>query len=87
MYVENREEADTVLNTDLQKKLSKFSAGGPFAVFFDKKKVYLVIRRKKDSLEAPVYKAAKESACRKEAEKEVAIIQKWIELLNKEIMK
>lgn len=87
MYVENREEADTVLNKDLQKKLSKFSAGGPFAVFFDKKKVYLVIRRKKDSLEAPVYKEAKESACRKEAEKEVAIIQKWIELLNKEIMK
>lgn len=87
MYVENREDADKVLDKDMQKRLSKFSAGGPFAVFFDKKKVYLIIRRRKDSLEAPVYKAAKEATCRKEAEKEVAIIKKWIDLLNEGIVK
>lgn len=87
MYVENREEADKFLDKEMQKKLSKFSAGGPFAVFFDKKKVYLIVRRRKDSLEAPVYKAAKESSCRKEAEKEVAIIKKWIDLLNDCVMK
>lgn len=87
MYVGNREEADKFFSKDMQKKLSKFTAGGPFAVFFDKKKVYLIIRRRKDSLEAPVYKPAKEATCRKEAEKEVAIIKKWIELLNQEVMK
>ena len=80
-------EADKFLDKDMQKKLSKFSAGGHFAVFFDKKKVYLIVRRRKDSLEAPVYKAAKESSCRKEAEKEVAIIKKWIDLLNDCVMK
>lgn len=87
LYVENREEADKVLSDSLRKKLSKFAAGGPIAVFFDKQKVYLVIRRNKDSMEAPVYKAAKESSCRKVAEREVVIIKKWIDLLNDEVMK
>lgn len=87
MYVESREEADKVLSKDFQKSLCKFSAGGPIAVFFDKQRVYLVIRRRKDSLEAPVYKAVKESTCRKEAGKEAQVIRDWLELLDQNALK
>lgn len=82
VYVQNQEEAASFINRELMKKLLKFSGGGPFAAYFDKKKVYLIIRRKKDSMEAPIYKAVKESVCRREAEKEVEVIKKWIQLLD-----
>lgn len=82
VYVQNQEEAANFVDKELMKKLSKFSGGGPIAAFFDRKKVYLIVRRKKDSMEAPVYKAVKESACRREAEKETEVIKKWLQLLD-----
>lgn len=87
VYAQNVEEAVKFVDRELMRKLNKFSGGGPIAAFFDKKKVYLIIRRKKDSMEAPVYKAVKENACRKEAEKEAEVIRNWIELLHDCVVK
>lgn len=87
VYVQNPTEAADFIDKELMRKLSKFSGRGPIAAFFDKKKVYLIIRRKKDSMEAPVYKAVKESACRREAEKEAEVIKKWLELLDACVIK
>lgn len=82
VYVQNEQDAGVFVDKELMKKLSKFSGGGTIAAFFDKKKVYLIINRKKDSMEAPVYRAVKESFCKKEAEKETDIIKKWLQLLD-----
>lgn len=82
VYVENPQEADGFVDKELMKKIAKFSGGGPIAAFFDKKKVYLIIKRNKDSMEAPIYKKVKESACRKEAERESEVIKKWLQLLD-----
>ncbi len=87
VYAQNVEEAIKFVDKEFMRKLNKFSGGGPIAAFFDKKKVYLIIRRKKDSMEAPVYKAVKEATCRKEAEKEAEVIRKWIDLLHDCVVK
>lgn len=82
VYVQNEQDASVFLDKELMKKITKFSGDGAIAAFFDKKKVYLIINRKKDSMEAPVYRAVKESHCRKEAEKETDIIKKWLQFLD-----
>lgn len=87
VYAQNIEEAVGFVDKELMRKLDKFSGGGPIAAFFDKKKVYLIIRRKKDSMEAPVYKAVKEATCRKEAEKEAEVIRNWVDLLHDCVVK
>lgn len=87
VYAQNVETAVDFVGKELRKKLLKFSAGGPIAAFFDKKKVYLIIRRKKDSMEAPVYKKVRDSACKREAEKEMDVIKKWVELLDDCVVK
>lgn len=87
VYAQDAEEAINFVDKELMRKLEKFSGGGPIAAFFDKRKVYLIIRRKKDAMEAPVYKAVKESVCRKEAEKEADVIKKWLELLEQCVVK
>lgn len=87
VYAENLEAAGAFVNKELMRKLDKFSGGGPIAAFFDKKQVYLIIRRKKDSMEAPIYKAVKESTCRKEAEKETEVIKDWLKILDSCVVK
>ncbi len=87
VYTENQETAASFVDKELMRKLSKFSGGGPIATFFDKKKVYLIIKRKKDAMEAPVYRTVRENACRKEAEKETEIIKQWVELLHDCVVK
>ena len=87
VYVQNETDAVNFIDKELMRKLSKYSGGGPIAAFFDQKKVYLIIRRNKDSMEAPVYKKIRESACRREAEKETEIIKKWMELLDDCVVK
>lgn len=82
VYIQNETEAATFVDKELIKKISKFSGGGPIAAFFDRKKVYLIIRRKKDSMEAPVYKAVKESTCKRSAEKEAKVIKDWLQILD-----
>ena len=87
VYAVNQETASEFIDSELMRKLRKFSGGGPIAAFFDKKKVYLIIRRRKDAMEAPVYKAVRESACKKEAEKETEVIKNWVELLHDCVVK
>ncbi len=87
VYTQSQEEATGFIDKELIKKISKFSGGGPIAAFFDPKKVYLIVRRKKDSMEAPVYKKVKESACKKAAEKETNVIKNWLEILNDCVVK
>lgn len=87
VYIQNKEDANSFVDKELRKKLSKFAGGGPLAAFFDKKKVYLIVKRKKDAMEAPVYKKVRDSACRKEAEKEMNVIKKWVELLDDCVVK
>ncbi len=87
VYVQDTETATDFVDKELQKKLLKFSGGGPIAAFFDRKKVYLIIRRKKDSMEAPVYKKVRDNACKREAEKEMDVIKKWVELLDDCVVK
>ncbi len=82
IYVQNEQDAGAFIDKEFIKKISKFSGGGPIAAFFDKKEVYLIINRKKDSMEAPVYRGVKESQCKREAEKETDIIKKWLQFLD-----
>ncbi len=87
VYAQNIEEAVSFVDKELMRKLEKFNGGGPIAAFFDKKKVYLIIRRKKDAMEAPIYKAVKEATCRKEAEKEAEVIRNWVDILHDCVVK
>jgi len=87
VYAVNQETATEFFDNELMRKLRKFSGGGPIAAFFDKKKVYLIIRRRKDAMEAPIYKAVRENACKKEAEKETEVIKNWVELLHDCVVK
>ena len=82
VYVQDSDEASEFIDKKLMKKLTKFSGGGPISAFFDKKKAYLVIRRKKDAMEAPIYKSIKESSSTRGGEKEARIIREWIEILD-----
>ncbi len=87
VYTAGQEIAASFVDKEFMRKLSRFNGGGPIAAFFDKKKVYLIIKRKKDAMEAPVYKAVKENACRKEAEKEAEVIKSWVDLLHDCVVK
>lgn len=87
VYCVNQETATNFIDNELMRKMRKFSGGGAIAAFFDKKKVYLIVKRKKDAMEAPVYKAIKENACKKEVEKEVEVIKNWVELLHDCVVK
>lgn len=87
VYASNQETAKGFIDNELMRKLRKFSGGGPIAAFFDKKKVYLIIKRKKDAMEAPVYKTVRDNACRREAEKEIEVIRNWVELLHDCVVK
>lgn len=87
VYTAGQEIASSFIDKELMRKISRFSGGGPIAAFFDKKKVYLIIKRKKDAMEAPIYKVVRESACRKEAEKEAEVIKNWVDLLHDCVVK
>lgn len=82
IYAKDQKDGQKFLNASLVGKIAKIKAGGPIAVFFDKNEVYCIIRKKKDVMEAPIYKDVKKNKAIKEAETEVEIIKNWIELLN-----
>ncbi len=83
VYTKNQKEGEDFAKDLPFKDLEKLSHKTPIAVFFDRKKVYLVIKRDKDVMEAPIYRPVKEERCIKEAGEEVEIIKSWIGILKK----
>ena len=82
IYAREQEEGEKFAKKTEHARLEKLAKKAPIAVFFDKKKVYLVIKRDKDVMEAPVYRPVREDRCLKEAGEEVEIIKTWISLLK-----
>lgn len=82
IYVKDQKEGETFIEKMAGKEISKKAKNFPPAIFFDKTKVYLLIRRDKDVMEAPVYHRVKEGRCIKEVELEVELIRTWIDLLK-----
>ena len=82
VYAKEQDDGQKFLKAALASKISGFKAGGPIALFFDKDEVSLIVRKKKDAMEAPVYKKVKKETAIKEANEEVKIIKEWIEILN-----
>lgn len=85
MYAKNESEAKAFMKDSFANKLVKTHFGGPIAIFAEKGKVYMVIRRKKDVMEAPLYKKVSRAGAEKEAKEEIDIIKSWIGLVNSEI--
>ena len=82
VYAKEQDEGEKFARKTEHSKLEKLAKNAPIAIFFDKKKVYLVIKRDKDVMEAPVYRPVKEARCIKEAGEEVEIIKTWISILK-----
>ncbi len=82
VYVKDQGEGQKFLKASLAAKIAKVNLGGPIAVFFDKDEVCIIIKKKKDAMEAPVYSKVKRSRAEKEAGEEVEAIKDWIELLK-----
>ena len=82
IYTKNQKEAEKFAKDLPFKELEKLSHKTPIAIFFDRKKVYLVIKRDKDVMEAPIYRPVKEERCLKEAGEEVEIIKSWIRIVK-----
>ncbi len=82
VYAKDQAEGEKFAKRTEHSKLEKLAKKAPIAIFFDRKKVYLVIKRDKDVMEAPVYRPVKEERCIKEAGEEVEIIKTWIALLK-----
>ena len=82
VYAKEQDDGQKFLKEKLVKKILKFKAGGPVALFFDKDEVSLIVRKNKDAMEAPIYKKVKRENAVKEANDEVKIIKEWIEVLQ-----
>lgn len=82
IYAKNQREGEKFARKLPYRKLISFSKKLPVAAFFDRGKVYLVVGRGKDVMEAPIYRAVKEGRCIKEAEAEVDLIKNWISILK-----
>lgn len=82
IYTKNQKEGEKFAKDLPRKEIEKLAHKTPIAIFFDKKKVYLVIKRDKDVMEAPVYRPVREERCLKEAGEEAEIIRSWIDILK-----
>ena len=82
IYTKDQKEGEKFAKDLPFKDLEKLSHKTPIAIFFDRKKVYLVIKRDKDVMEAPIYRPVREERCLKEAGEEVEIIKSWIRILK-----
>lgn len=82
VYAENQKEGENFLKDIRFKDVDKLTRKIPTAIFFDQKKVYLVIKRDKDVMEAPVYRPVKEERSIKEAGEEIELIKSWITLIK-----
>jgi len=82
VYAKEQNEGQKFLKQSLINKISKYKAGGPIALFFDRDEVSIIIRKNKDAMEAPVYKKVKKDKAVKEANEEVKAIKEWIDILE-----
>lgn len=82
IYAKDSEKGDDFIKKTLIKNIADLSFDGPIAAFFEKNKVYLIIKTGKDAMEAPIYSEVKESKCRKETERQIEIIKEWMSVLE-----
>ena len=82
IYTKDQKEGEKFAKDLPVKKIESLAKKTPLAIFFDRKKVYLVLKRDKDVMEAPIYRAVKEERCLKEAGEEVVLIKLWIEIVK-----
>ena len=82
VYCENQKEGEDFIRDIRYKDVEKLTKRIPTAIFFDQKKVYLVIKRDRDVMEAPIYRPVKEERSIKEAGEEVELIKSWISLIK-----
>lgn len=82
VYCENQKEGEDFIRDIRYKDVEKLTKRIPTAIFFDQKKVYLVIKRDRDVMEAPIYRPVKEERSIKEAGEEVELIKSWISIIK-----
>ncbi len=82
VFAQDQDDGEKLLKDKLINKLKKLDVGGPVAIFCDKNEMCLIIKKKKDPMEAPIHTPVKEKKALKEAEKEVENIKIWIELID-----
>ena len=81
-YAEKQKDGEDLVKEIRFKDVDKLTKKNPVAIFFDQKKVYLVIKRDKDVMEAPIYRPVKEERSIREAGEEVELIRSWITLIK-----
>lgn len=82
VYVKEQDDGQKFLKASMAGKIAKINLGGPIAIFFNEEDICLIVKKKKDAMEAPVYSKVKRSRAEKDAEEEIEIIKDWIELLK-----
>lgn len=82
IYAKEQDEGKKFADDRFVNKIAKFKAGGPIAVFADNDNVYLIVRKKRDAMEAPVYNSVKRKQAVKEAKEEVDLIKDWMDILK-----
>lgn len=82
VYVKDQKEGEAFIERIAAKDISKKAKNFPPALFFDRSKAYILLRRDKDVMEPPVYHRVKEGKCIKEVELEVELIRTWIDIMK-----
>lgn len=85
VYAKDISEGKGFIAATLIKSLEKLKLGGPFVIIFERGKVYAVIRRKKDVMEAPLYATPSKKHAEKEATEEIEVIKDFIEMVHKDV--
>ena len=82
LYAEDKEEGERFLSEMSVKRIKRRGKSFPAAIYLDRNKIYILIRREKDTMEAPVYRPIREEKCIREAGQEVEMIRTWINALK-----
>lgn len=82
VYAKDQDDGEKFLRNSLVNKIRKFKVNGPFAIFCDKGEMCLIIKKKKDAMEAPIHTPVREKKAIKDAMEKVEIIKDWIEILE-----
>lgn len=82
VFAEDQDDGQKFLKDKFVGKLRKLDVGGPVAIFCDKDEICLIIKKRKDPMEAPIHTPVKEKKAKEDAYEEVDTIKAWIEILD-----
>ncbi len=82
VYVKGDKNKKDILDSSFRRHLTKLEKKNPFMIGFEKNQVHVVIKRKKDSLEVPLYGRVNQKKYQDEAQDEVDVVKEIIKLLK-----